>query len=131
MQPATDKASSPSGQQLPGHCPSVCLSSNHTDNLSRNFGRIRFLLTKTRVSAVVCLAVCRPDALLSALRRHRLCHRSAPPVDKSSDRVAKSSQLENGFVAEQIILEKLSDTRIRRTTLQLPATNLSSPDVSF
>jgi len=131
MQPATDTASSPSGQQLPAHCPSVCLSFNHPDYLSRNFGRIRFLLTKTRASAVACLAVYRPDALLYALRRHRLCRRSAPPVDKSSDWLAKSSQLENGFFAEQLILEQLSYTRIRTTTLQLPATNLSSPDVSF
>ena len=107
------------------------LSSNQPDNLSRNFGRFHFLLTKTRVCAVARLAFRLPDALLSVLRRHRLCRRSVPPVDKRSDGLAKSSQLQNGFVAEELILEQLSDTHIRRTTLQLPATNLSSPDVSF
>lgn len=81
--------------------------------------------------AVARLAFRLPDALLSVLRRHRLCRRSVPPVDKRSDGLAKSSQLQNGFVAEELILEQLSDTHIRRTTLQLPATNLSSPDVSF
>ena len=83
------------------------------------------------MSAVASLDVRLPEALLSVLRSHRLYRRSAHPVDKLSDRTAKSPQLENAFIAEQLILKQLSDTHIRRTTLQLSATNLSSPDVSF
>lgn len=79
----------------------------------------------------MCLDDRLPVALLSVLRRHRLYRQSAHPVDKLSDRVAKSPQFENGFLAEQLILVQLSETRIRRTTLQFPATNLRSPDVSF
>jgi len=114
MQPATDKASSPSGHQLPAHCPSLCFIIQSTRQLVSKLRQIPFSLNQNS-------CVCRGTSGFPPSWRAPVCSQTPSPLPSvcSSSRQTQRRACKEFPAAERVCCWRAnSGAAIRHTYSQ-------------